>query len=221
MGGTFAAGALTLFNPAVPGALGGTTPSTGAFTVLSLPAQATAPAAPADGFRLFADATGRVSWRRANGWIATLDLSGINADRTWIFPNRAGTIALTEEYSLHVFGPDTESISVGRVRLLARAWQETTQFISLPLWELVTAPSGAAAVFDIRVAGTSIYSTPPSIASGATSSSANPGVFSPAFVSANQTIAAGSLVEVWCTQTGVSPNTGQGLRSQWYTRRTN
>lgn len=218
-GGTFTGGILTLFDPASPGAIGGTTPASGTFTGLTLPAQATPPVAPATGFRLFADASGRVAWRRSDGWVRTFEASGITADRMWGLPDRSGTLALTEEYTAHIFGTDTENLSVGRVRLLARAWQETTQFASLPLWELVTAPSGASAVFDIRVNGTSIYSTLPSVASGSTSSTANPGVFSTAFNTANLTIASGSLVEVWCTQTGVSPNLGAGLRSQWYTRR--
>lgn len=186
---------------------------------ITLPAQASTPATPSSGFIVYADNSGRFSWVGTNGYSRTFDATGITAPRVWIPPDRSGTLALTEEYTAHIFGTDTENLSVGRVRLLARAWQETTQFVSLPLWELVTAPSGASAVFDIRVNGTSIYSTLPSVASGSTSSTANPGVFSTAFNTANLTIASGSLVEVWCTQTGVSPNFGQGLRSQWYTRR--
>lgn len=186
---------------------------------ISLPAQTAAPATPSSGFTVYADNSGRFSWVGTNGFSRTFDATGITAPRIWVPPDRSGTLALTEEYTAHIFGTDTENLAVGRVRLLARAWQETTQFVSLPLWELVTAPSGASAVFDIRVNGTSIYSTLPSIASGSTSSSANPGVFSTAFNTANRTIASGSLVEVWCTQTGVSPNLGAGLRSQWYTQR--
>lgn len=186
---------------------------------ITLPAQVVTPATPSSGFTVYADNNGRFSWVGTNGFSRTFDATGITAPRVWVPPDRSGTLALTEEYTAHIFGTDTENLAVGRVRLLARAWQETTQFVSLPLWELVTAPSGASAVFDIRVNGTSIYSTLPSIASGSTSSSANPGVFSTAFNTANRTITSGSLVEVWCTQTGVSPNLGAGLRSQWYTQR--
>ena len=87
----------TLFNPAAPGAIGGTTPSTGAFTNLLLPSQASAPSTPTSGFTLYANASNALSWIGANGFIRTFDATGITANRSWSLPDRAGTVALAED----------------------------------------------------------------------------------------------------------------------------
>jgi len=75
--------------------VGVTTPTTGAFTYASFPSQSVAPATPATGFTQYAASTGMFSWKGTNGFIRQFDASGITADRTWVLPNTAGTIALT------------------------------------------------------------------------------------------------------------------------------
>jgi hypothetical protein len=75
--------------------VGATTPTTGAFTYANFPSQSVAPATPSTGFTQYAASTGMFSWKGTNGFIRQFDASGITADRTWVLPNTAGTIALT------------------------------------------------------------------------------------------------------------------------------
>lgn len=59
-------------------------------------AQATAPATPTAGFRLYADATHRLSWKGQNGFVRTFDGVANTADRTYTLPNASGTVGLLE-----------------------------------------------------------------------------------------------------------------------------
>lgn len=57
-------------------------------------AQSSNPSAPADGFRVFADSSGRFSWRRASdGFVRTFDAT-LSADRVFTLPDSAGTFVL-------------------------------------------------------------------------------------------------------------------------------
>jgi hypothetical protein len=88
----------------------------------------------------------------------------------------------------------------------------------LPVFAVVTAPTGAALQFDIKVNGTSIYATLPTIAAGSTNSTASPGTFASAFVTAGQVIATGSVIAYFVTQVG-STVAGAGLLVILPTRR--
>jgi hypothetical protein len=58
------------------------------------PSQSSNPAAPASGFREFADATGRKSWiRQSDGFVRTWDAT-LTASRVWTIPDATGDIAL-------------------------------------------------------------------------------------------------------------------------------
>ena len=58
------------------------------------PSQSANPAAPASGFREFADATGRKSWiRQADGFVRTWDAT-LTANRVYTLPDATGDIAL-------------------------------------------------------------------------------------------------------------------------------
>jgi hypothetical protein len=95
---------------------------------------------------------------------------------------------------------------------------EARTLVSIPIWSVKTAPAGLALQFDIRVGGTSIFSTLPTIAIGGTSSSSTTqAVFSTAFLAANQLISAGSVVTWHCTQAATSG--GAGLKCAMTTRR--
>ena len=59
-------------------------------------AQASAPATPTAGFRLYADATHRLSWKGQNGFVRTFDGVANTADRTYTLPNASGTVGLLE-----------------------------------------------------------------------------------------------------------------------------
>ena len=95
---------------------------------------------------------------------------------------------------------------------------EARTLVAIPVWSVKTAPTGLALQFDIRVGGTSIFSTLPTIAAGGTSSSATtPAVFSTEFEAASRIIAANSLVTWHCTQVGSGG--GTGAKCAMFTRR--
>jgi len=98
-------------------------------------------------------------------------------------------------------------------------WPQPTTLTAIPVWMLNTAPTGSAAQFDIRVGGTSIFSTLPTIAiSGTNSTTTTAAVFATAFVSGGQQIAQGASVTFHCTQIG-STVAGAGLKVTIPTRR--
>ena len=100
-------------------------------------------------------------------------------------------------------------------------WPRTTVLTDVPIWAVATAPTGAAMQFDIKVNGTTIFtSTLPTIATGVTDSTASgsiAGTFSSAFISAGSSIAAGSVVTVRLTQQATSG--GAGLNVALFARR--
>ena len=88
-------------------------------------------------------------------------------------------------------------------RLTISYWPRATVLTAIPIWMVGTAPTGAALQLDIRIGGTSIFSTLPTIAAGGTNSTTTTAaVFSSAFVSGGQTIAAGSSVTFHVLQIG-------------------
>jgi len=105
-----------------PPAIGSTAANTGAFTYASFPSQSVAPTTPSTGFTQYASSTGMFSWKGTNGFIRQFDASGITADRTWVLPNTAGTIALTSNLgtiasqnanSVAITGGSIDSTTVG------------------------------------------------------------------------------------------------------------
>jgi hypothetical protein len=98
----------------------------------------------------------------------------------------------------------TASVSVAKVTI--PYWPRATVITDLPIWAVVTAPTGAALQFDIQVNGTSIYlpasgGTYPTIPAGSTNSTASAGTFTTAFA-ASPTIAVGSSVAFFVRQIG-------------------
>lgn len=91
-------------------------------------------------------------------------------------------------------------------------WPRAQVLTAIPVWMVNTAPTGAALQFDIRIGGTSIFSTLPTIAiNGSNSTMTTAAVFSTAFVSGGQTIALGSSVTFHVLQIGSSV-AGAGLK---------
>lgn len=86
---------VTPFNPAAPGAIGGTTPSPGTFTQVSLPSQGSVPSTPASGLTMYANGTNALSWKGANGYVRTFDGTSNTADRTYTLPDASGVLALS------------------------------------------------------------------------------------------------------------------------------
>jgi len=124
----------------------------------------------------------------------------------------AGTVAagddsrLTYDAPFLALGDETTAASVG-TKVTVHHWPLAHRLTAIPMWSS-SAPVGSALQLDIRVGGTSIFSTLPTIAVGGTSSTTTTAaVFSTAFASSNQTIAAGSLVTFHVTQ---SPTGGGG-----------
>lgn len=123
-----------------------------------------------------------------------------------------GTTLRAEDNPWMALGDETTAATSG-VKVTVRHWPQAHRLTALPLWES-SAPVGSALQIDIRVAGTSIFSTLPTIAVGGTSSTTTtPAVFSAAFVSGGQTIAAGSVVTFFVTQ-APSGGGGAGLKVQ-------
>jgi len=110
----------------------------------------------------------------------------------------------------------TASSSVAKVTI--PYWPRATVLTDLPIWAVATAPTGAALQFDIKIGGTSIYTTLPTIAVSSTNSTASAGTFSTAFISGGQSIAAGASVAFFVTQIG-STVAGAGLKLALLTRR--
>jgi hypothetical protein len=107
-----------------------------------------------------------------------------------------------------------EAMLLGVITLITIPyWPDARILSALPIWMLNTAPTGSAVQFDIRVGGTSIFATLPTIDATETSTAtaAVPAVFSAAFIAANQTIALGASVTFHCTQVG-STASGAGAK---------
>lgn len=98
-----------------------------------------------------------------------------------------------------------EAVLLGVITLITIPyWPDARILSALPIWMLNTAPTGSFAQFDIRVGGTSIFATLPTIDATETSTAtaAVPAVFSTAFIAANQIIGLGANVTFHCTQIG-------------------
>lgn len=54
--------------------------------------QSSKPSTPSDGFRLYADSSGRLSWIGENGYVRTFDGTANTADRVYTLPNNNGTV---------------------------------------------------------------------------------------------------------------------------------
>ena len=63
---------------------------------LEIPTQSSNPSAPASGARLFADSSGRYSWRRSTGQVVTYDASGLSANRVYTLPDASTTLTGTD-----------------------------------------------------------------------------------------------------------------------------
>lgn len=106
---------------------------------------------------------------------------------------------------------ETTALTTG-VRVTISYWPRASVLTDIPIWMVGTAPVGSAIQLDIRVGGTSIFSTLPTIAASSLSSvGGTPAVFSTAFVSNSQQIAAGSVVTFHVLQIG-SSTAGAGLK---------
>lgn len=129
-----------------------------------------------------------------------------------------GTVIRALRDILIPLSDESTALSTG-VRLTVPYWPKAMMLTGLPIWMVGTAPTGAALQLDIRVGGTSIFSTLPTIAAGSTSSvGGTPAVFSTAFVSGGQQIAAGASVTFHVLQVG-STVAGAGLKVSLATRR--
>jgi hypothetical protein len=209
-----------------------TVASTGAYSdLLGLPSLGTAAAAATSDF-VSATATGAANLvfaGPASGAAAAPTLRALVAAdlpfaiSTTSAQNLAATAAagssgqVADAAHVHQFQPTDiviplsgESAAISLSTLLTIPyWPRPQVFTAVPVWMLNGAPTGAAMQLDIRVGGTSIFSTLPTIAAGATNSTtATPAVFSTAFVSGGQIIALGSSVTFVCTQVGTGGGTG-------------
>ena len=82
-----------------------------------------------------------------------------------------------------------------------------------------TSPTGSAAQFDIRISGTSIFSTLPTIAAGGSNSTTTtPATYSATFISNGNVVGIGSSVSFVCTQIGATI-AGAGLKVSGVCRR--
>jgi len=82
-----------------PEALTSITPASAAFSgtagagFVSLLTQSSVPAAPATGFALYADSSGKFSWRRADGNTRTFEVAASTGNRTFTLPDASFTFA--------------------------------------------------------------------------------------------------------------------------------
>ncbi len=90
VGDLTAATAATTYFPLTGGSLTGT----GGNGFHGFTTQSAAPATPSTGFRLYADATNRFSWKGANGFVRTFDGTTNTANRNYVLPDSSGTFPL-------------------------------------------------------------------------------------------------------------------------------
>ena len=64
---------------------------------INLRPQNPAPGAPDAGLSLYANGSGLLAWKGANGFVRVFDGAAITADRTYTLPNKSGTIALLSD----------------------------------------------------------------------------------------------------------------------------
>jgi hypothetical protein len=200
--GALAATALQPSSLASPPAIGNTTPAAGTFTALvataSLLFPGAAPSTPAAGY-VYRSGDNIVYLDSTTTLRTVLNSAGNLANLSSPTIARANLGILTSQG--FYLGGRTENLTA-RV-LDTKRWSVAVTVTSLPLWTIVTAPTGSSAQFDIRVNGTSIYSVLPTIGAGATDSSATPGTFSTAFA-ANPVISALATVTFHCIQPGAT-----------------
>ena len=94
--------------------------------------QSAKPSAPTDGYRMYADASGRLSWIGESGYIRTFDGTANTADRVYTLPDTAGTIALTgESYPRYTWAgkPAANSVAAG-CRITITDFLEEVDFYS-------------------------------------------------------------------------------------------
>ena len=75
---------------------GATLTGTTNISLLNFATQSSAPSTPANGFTLYSNNSGLLSWKGTNGFVRTLDGSSNTADRTYTLPNANGTFGLLE-----------------------------------------------------------------------------------------------------------------------------
>jgi len=108
---------------------------------------------------------------------------------------------------------ENQVLAVGTVLTNTR-WARDCILEGIPLWSVNTASTGSTIQLDIRVAGVSIFATPPTIDADELGSdtAAVPAVFSAAFTTAGFRINRLSVVTFHVLQVGISPNSGKGLK---------
>lgn len=74
--------------------------------------QSSAPSTPTSASRIFIDSTNRLSWKGTNGFVRTFDGTANSADRVYVLPDLAGTVALTAN-NLSVFAATTSAQLAG------------------------------------------------------------------------------------------------------------
>ena len=141
-------------------------------------------------------ATNRLAGRSTAGTGAVEELTPLGLA---IFGGNLATLADVHIPLSDPTTPLTFSTTVPKESIYFRAAITLTD---LPLFYVAIAPTGAALQFDIKVNGTSIYATLPTIAAGSTNSANTAGTFSAAFISAGQSIAAASVVTIFIYQVG-------------------
>lgn len=131
---------------------GGTLSGTGGNGFVGFPVQSSNPGTPGGGFRFYADALGRPSWVRNDGFVRTFDASTITANRVYMLPDVTGTLAMLEAgqtfTGVQVFAPTGSGGSGFTV-------QSTGRF-SIPAPVMTDAQ---AAAITGQTAGASVYST--------------------------------------------------------------
>jgi hypothetical protein len=85
---------------------------TGGAGFVQLLNQSSAPSTPTSATRLFADASNRLSWKGTNGFVRTFDGTANTADRVYVLPDAAGTVALTAN-NLSAFASTTSAQLAG------------------------------------------------------------------------------------------------------------
>jgi hypothetical protein len=89
-------------------------------------AESAAPSTPTNAGRLFFDTSNRLSWKGENGFVRTFDGTANSADRIYVLPDAAGTVALLERAQtftkLNTFQSDADAT----ISLIAKANSATT-----------------------------------------------------------------------------------------------
>lgn len=116
-------------------------------------AQTAAPSTPTSGFRLFANALGKLTWKGTNGFLRTFDGTANTADRTYVLPDQDATLMVNPMTTVgdSIYGATSGNPTRLPIGTTGQGFRVTS---GLPAWGTrEAAPFGDANLGDVTLTG--------------------------------------------------------------------